>query len=721
MVRRVPDHAEAGDAMASPPDRSRPDSRATSAELVGGDVVYGDKVLGDKIVHTYYQTLPTPPPPDRNRRTMLDKVQLIWITGLLEAAQHAEGRIGVHLQTRPDLVESALDDQYQELRQAARALPPDTAGALLIVGGPGSGKTTLLLELARDLLARARDDSYHPIPVVLNLSSWAVQQRPLAEWLVDELNTKYDVPRRVAQQWVANDALLLLLDGLDEVRAEQRAACVAAINAYRDAHGLVPLAVCCRSADYAALPRRLELQTAVEVQPLTAEQIDAYLAHYGPTVAPLRALLPQDHGLLELAQMPLMLTIMARTYYGAPALEANSNVPTEARRQAILDQYLQGMFTRRAVDTRYGQRATLHWLRWLAQTLQQQGQAVFLIEQLQPELLAPPARRLYDWGMRLVAGLCVGLAFGALALYLFWARYGPLAGSAYGLLFGFVLALAFALAWERAGRPTIHLAGGLAWGPTEALVAGVGRGLLGGSWLSALATGLPTAIILGLAAGLVRSGSIDVAETLNWSPARAWRRGLLGGLVVGVVGGLSFAYTLRDEPLAAALRGGLGGLGIAIVTGVALGLSRGRLTARSAPNEGIWRSLRNAVWWGGTLSLGVVLAVAPASYVGFALATGDWREGRDAAIFYGLNYGLSVLLVAGVVFGGFACMQHALLRLLLARGGQAPWNYARFLDYCAERILVRKVGNGYLFIHRLLQEHVARLANDDIARLDVTQ
>jgi hypothetical protein len=31
-----------------------------------------------------------------------------------------------------------------------------------------------------------------------------------------------------------------------------------------------------------------------------------------------------------------------------------------------------------------------------------------------------------------------------------------------------------------------------------------------------------------------------------------------------------------------------------------------------------------------------------------------------------------------------------------------PWNYPRFLDYAAERILLRKVEGGYIFIHRLL-------------------
>jgi predicted NACHT family NTPase len=90
-------------------------------------------------------------------------------------------------------------------------------GKLLILGEPGSGKTTTLLELARDLLARAGADEAHPIPVIFNLSSWSENHKPLGDWLVDELSSKYQVPRKVAEQWIAEDALLLLLDGLGAV------------------------------------------------------------------------------------------------------------------------------------------------------------------------------------------------------------------------------------------------------------------------------------------------------------------------------------------------------------------------------------------------------------------------------------------------------------------------------------------------------------------------
>src|SRR5260221_2632661 len=142
-------------------------------------------------------------------------------------------------------------------------------GKLLILGEPGSGKTTCMLDLARDLLNRAEADPEHPIPVMFNLSSWSEQQKPLAEWLVDELGGKYQVPQKIAQDWMDRDALLLLLDGFDEVARERRGACAAAINSFRQTHGFVDMVVCSPTAAYQPMLTRRRLSTAAVNESIT--------------------------------------------------------------------------------------------------------------------------------------------------------------------------------------------------------------------------------------------------------------------------------------------------------------------------------------------------------------------------------------------------------------------------------------------------------------------
>lgn len=46
------------------------------------------------------------------------------------------------------------------------------------------------------------------------------------------------------------------------------------------------------------------------------------------------------------------------------------------------------------------------------------------------------------------------------------------------------------------------------------------------------------------------------------------------------------------------------------------------------------------------------------------------------------------------------------------RNGDIPWNYVGFLYHAAARIFLRKVGGGYIFIHRMLLEYFAALETE---------
>ncbi len=217
---------------------------------------------------------------------MIARVRHDWIEGVLQQSLYKVARVELGLATKPDAVEP-LSVVVQRAEQEPETLPAGTRlssvfdqqiGQLLILGAPGSGKTTLLLELAQELLDRAEKDESLPIPIVFNLSSWAVKGLSLADWLKDELQSSYNVPLKIAEQWIAAEAVLPLLDGLDEVAVGKRDACVEAVNTF---HSNQPLVVCSREADYASLRKRLSLAVAVRVQPLGHEQVQGYLEEAG--------------------------------------------------------------------------------------------------------------------------------------------------------------------------------------------------------------------------------------------------------------------------------------------------------------------------------------------------------------------------------------------------------------------------------------------------------
>jgi hypothetical protein len=71
-------------------------------------------------------------------------------------------------------------------------------------------------------------------------------------------------------------------------------------------------------------------------------------------------------------------------------------------------------------------------------------------------------------------------------------------------------------------------------------------------------------------------------------------------------------------------------------------------------------------------------------------------------------------IIGMLAFGGYAVLSHVSLRLVLWHSGVAPLDYVRFLDYCTERIFLRKVGGGYIFVHRMLMEHFASLDTESL-------
>jgi hypothetical protein len=200
----------------------------------------------------------------------------------------------------------------------------------------------------------------------------------------------------------------------------------------------------------------------------------------------------------------------------------------------------------------------------------------------------------------------------------------------------------------------------------------------------------------GLVFGLVFMLLIWIRTSLREPDVRDFGllKGLIFGLAVGLIGGL------------------MGGLG----AGLAKGLSFSEIETRAVPNEGIHRSAQSALAVG--LGVGPVFGLV----VGWVIALGVVGFGslislgagtmvrlseQGGWLLVGLGAGLAAGLGVGLQAGGEACLKHVVLRLRLIRNGSTPWNYVRFLDHAAERILLRKVGGGYAFIHRMLLEHFA--------------
>jgi hypothetical protein len=767
-----------------------------------GDISFHGAVAGRDVINVSLSIAsPQPalaPPERRNRRAMLQKVRAIWIDGLLARSFENLAPIALGLLEDKSAVEIPLGIQYQELGYPPRDLPPGTTthsvleqapGGLLILGAPGSGKTTLLLELCRVLLAQADQEEDRPIPVVFNLSSWAERRSPIARWLEDELTTKYDVPRTIAQVWVTQGQIQPLLDGLDEVAEPHREVCLAAIKTYRREH-LVTLVVCSRSADYATLHERLRLDTAILVQPLSDRQIAAYLQSAGPQLARLRMQLAQRPELLELLRTPLMLSVAT---IAATAEASNITAPSAAMADDLWRRYLLVSQRRRQSGGSIPITMQLRWIGSLARHMVRRSQSQFRIEDLQPDWLDDPLGTLWLHGITGavragVLGLLlsvVGLATSPVAALLLVVIAAIIAISQPGLRWGtqrlfprfrlrgvylpsvLLLLLAVALlmteqslrslvnvflilvssALVGAAIALVQLALTLATRPVLPQLLLRGRHLptvLAQLMVAVVAfTVLPPGSFWGIF-GIVPwlwgmlappSRSIRFADTLTWS----WSRALRGGLFALAMMALATSLSILALALPAMLTGGgmsvmvevvrgndkIGGFGM-LFLGIVLTMTlfgflfegfRGVSVDPNIVSEAaLRRTLSQAIISGILIAyVGLVVAIPLLLYPFGGMSMENLGLLNNLITPFIVAIPLGLLL--GITRGGDDVIRHFSVRLALRARGALPLALTPFLNACADRTLLQRVGAGYIFLHRLLMEYLAGLSNDELTRL----
>jgi hypothetical protein len=235
----------------------------------------------------------------------------------------------------------------------------------------------------------------------------------------------------------------------------------------------------------------------------------------------------------------------------------------------------------------------------------------------------------------------------------------------------------------------------------------------------AFALGLITLGIVGIIAGAKGIGKprmhpIQTVELLRWSgkgprfvPISSLKlgsiRGCALGLLFGFMGALGQSNSLAISIisiLGSLLAGGLIGTTLGLIEN---GFVKDVVPIKINPNEGIRRSIRISA---ASIAISGVL-IGSLGFVMGSLMLGN--TGSLAGIGVGTLFGI---LLVGQGFGAIPAIQHFSLRLTLWYSGYLPLNLIRFLDHASERILLRKVGGGYIFVHRMLQDYFARLKEE---------
>jgi hypothetical protein len=106
-------------------------------------------------------------------------------------------------------------------------------------------------------------------------------------------------------------------------------------------------------------------------------------------------------------------------------------------------------------------------------------------------------------------------------------------------------------------------------------------------------------------------------------------------------------------------------------------------------------------------------AIGLGSGMGGGLLVGlvsGWSYGLLPGVIGGLVFGLVMGLMAATASrDSRAAIRHYVLRSILYRYEHLPRDFVRLLDYAVRLIILRRVGDGYIFVHRYLLEYFAGL------------
>lgn len=217
-----------------------------------------------------------------------------------------------------------MDSEEVDLRN----FPSNGLNAMVMIAGPGFGKTTLVREIARKISAGGL------IPAIIQVTSFSDSGLTISDYLETNVNREFGVQidwRAAA----ATGALVLFVDGLDEVSSEKRTLVIERLKVYCATHPGTRWILTVRDAS--ALPP-FPGATMIELSPLRDAEIRKYVTFYRPgelTLAEtILSRIASRTDLAHLVRIPIFLSLML-----VMRLESE-----DLRRSDLLESYIETLF-----------------------------------------------------------------------------------------------------------------------------------------------------------------------------------------------------------------------------------------------------------------------------------------------------------------------------------------------------------------------------------------
>ena len=694
---------------------------------------------------------------DKYLRLLRARMREDWLNAKSYREHFTDPRINLTLSIREDAINQRWGDVVSTPATSSM-LPEGTTictlwdkgcQSQLVLGVSGSGKSLALSQLAEKLLSHSKTQGYTPVPVILKLATWK-SDKTLFDWICAELKNRYDIPEKIAVDWILNDDIVLLLDGLDEVRYESREECIRALNEFIHRYATIGLVVTCSSEPYMCLQSRILLRYGFEIQPVSPIQLEQYISQveFPERFRVIFGVIFEGDSLVI---TPFLL-------YCIQSIARNENLTNRLLNEAnpVSKMVISMYYIEAKLGTKprwpYSHKDTIRWLCWIANVMNENSQKVFLVEDIQPKSLNTSVSQ---------------AAYVVITEVLIWIIYGMLIGITIGISVSVITGF-----WMS-----------LLYGIFMGSIAGIVAGIINSASIGVLKS---VSLALSLFGSVLRLG-IQRLFGLPRPPAKTPRQhihnrslqllllviffGLFPALLCGVIGVfLSGISGLVAFGLFGALLGGaLGVFGLILYTLVEYikGLKEKPFISKcihmlrldefpkmDIPSydirpisqlkiyiPGIMGSiliglispiLLHQQDWIGSMIMGITICVLVSLWLALRLEVQDKPERPNDGIIRSRNYAIIVGVVlcllfvvfgailgnAGILiismspwifwtvqrYGGRAFIQHISLRIVGFLCKIMPWNYVGFLNDCVDIGILKRAGGRYFFEHPTIQD-----------------
>jgi NACHT domain-containing protein len=578
-------------------------------------------------------------------------------------------------------VESAASGPISSLIDEYRAAPRP----LIVLGDQGSGKTALSILLLLELISRNQAPDAR-VPVLVRLSSWD-PDLDFESWLIGTVYEQYDIYRQlrdtsrfgvdVVSRLMADDRLLPILDGLDELPQKARRSIISQVRSLKSF--TAPFVLTSRVAQYeSAIDRKPPKgKQTVRLLPMSPASVAGYLRNlFSGDVERWQLVIDDIEGdpdgiTAATLSNPLMLYLACTHLYESTTAPTSLLDRASYRTGEELQHYLLDSFVPAVFRTRAAPRTHRNGRQPWQLGSQRAGRVLSVIARYlegRRDRSSGHGVQDFDW----------------------WNLYQQIPRSVVII--------------------TPVVIGTLGCG----LLGRVGFGLFGQTGVGT-AFGLAVGFIGGLVLGAIRPRPPVQFVPRSLRQKTGSRQLLLMDAILGAIGAI--AGTVISGVIASPVYGVFSGLIFGLTFALVRRFTRPTEAKHGISPTGALRADRDAVLYSfllgafvGAVVGGVIALASPQLAAHLVYKVDSPERGLIGAVVGAVlgGAGLGMVMMATSAWSHFVAA-----RIWLALTDGTPLHLMRFLEDCCELGVLRRLGASYQFRHALLQE---RLAGSDSSR-----